>query len=61
MTSPNILRALEKIAAYPDGLMTPFDWQAVALKQQDIAAHALGWREGQKPLPELEHKSKAGE
>lgn len=53
------LRAtLEAIARYPDGLVTPFDWQAVAEKQQDMAAHALGWRQGQKPLPELKHKEK---
>lgn len=57
MTSPNILRALEKIAAYPDGLVTPFDWRQVAEKMQDIAAHALGWREGQEQLPELKHKT----
>lgn len=56
MTNPQ--RALEKIASYPDGLVTPFDWQAVAEKMQDIACQALGWREGQKPLPELQHKAK---
>lgn len=55
MTPTNILRALEKIAAYPDRLLTPFEWQQVAEKMQDLAAHALGWREGQKPLPELKH------
>lgn len=50
--------ALERIAEYPNMLMTPFDWQAVAEKAQDIAAHQLGWREGQQPLPELRHKEK---
>lgn len=47
--------ALERIAEYPNMLMTPFDWKRVAEKMQDIASRALGWREGQKPLPELKH------
>lgn len=54
----NHQRALEKIAAYPDGLLTPFDPMEVINKMQDLAAHALGWREGQKPLPELKHAPK---
>jgi hypothetical protein len=51
-----LLVELGRIAKYPDGLVTPFEWQAVAEKMQDIAAHALHWRDGQKPLPELKHK-----
>lgn len=50
--------ALERIAAEPDRLLTPFSWQAVAEKMQDIAAHALGWREGHDPLPELKHANR---
>lgn len=49
------IRALERIACYPDRLLTPFEWKDAVEKMQDIAAHALGWREGQKPLPELKH------
>lgn len=50
---------LARIAAYPDRLMTPFDWQDVAEKMADMAAHAVGWRMGQEPLPELKHAPKA--
>lgn len=47
---------LERIANYPNLLLTPFSWEDLALKMQDLACHALGWREGQEPLPDLPHK-----
>lgn len=59
--NPDPYGELRKIAEYPDGLLDPFEWKAVAEKMQDIACRALGWRKGQPELPNLRHKPRAEE
>lgn len=59
--TPDPYEELRRIAEYPDGLVTPFDWKAVVEKMQDIAARALGWRKGQPEVPDLRHKPRAAD
>lgn len=48
----NYRRALERIAALDDGLLTPFEWKAVYDTAREIARRALGY-EVRHELPSL--------